>query len=119
MKITQPSHIFHLKKGKTLDRTKASREALLRKHTEELEGWLSDHAALSQKLKRTNVTWLPLAREKADLMLAAYRAGRGDLTPIIMSRRELIEARMKAIDLEAELDAVSAKLAYLSVENPE
>ena len=95
------------------------REALLRKHTEELEGWLSDHAALSQKLKRTNETWLPLAREKADLMLAAYRAGRGDLTPIIMSRRELIEARMKAIDLEAELDAVSAKLAYLNVENPE
>jgi outer membrane protein TolC len=93
------------------------REAMLRKHTEELETWLADHVALSRKLKRTQETWVPLTREKANLMLAAYRAGRGELTPTLMARRELIEARMKEIELEAELRAISAKLAYLYAEN--
>ncbi len=97
-------------------RVAAEREAMLRKHTEELEGWLSDYAALSQKLARTRDTAVPLAREKTELLLASYRAGRSGLTPMLAARRELIEIRLKAVDLEAESHAVAAKLAYLYAE---
>ncbi len=98
-------------------RIDAERTVTLRKHTEELEGWLSDHDALAQKLKRTRASGIPLAQEKADLMRASYRAGRAELTPTLAARRELIEARMKAIELQAELHAVAARLTYLYSED--
>ncbi len=105
--------------AKRLDeaRVAAEREAMLRKHTEELEGWLSDYTALSRKLTRTRDTAVALAREKTELLLASYRAGKGALTPMLSARRELIETRLKAVDLDAELHAVAARLAYLYTED--
>ncbi len=97
-------------------RIAAEREAMLRKHTEELESWLSDYTALSQKLARTRDTAVSLAREKTELLLASYRTGKSGLAPALAARRELIETRLKAVDLDAELHAVAAKLAYLYAE---
>lgn len=94
-------------------RVASEREAMRRKHAEDLEGWLADYAAVSEKLHRGRDTVVPLAREKADLMLAAYRASKASVTQALSARRELIEASIRVIELEAELAAIGAKLTYL------
>ncbi|MFL6623212.1 MAG: TolC family protein [Sulfurifustis sp.] len=106
-------------KLKEQERIASEQEAMRRKHAEELEAWLADYAAVSQKLARTRDTFLPLAQEKADLVLAAYRASKVDITQVLTARRELIEARIKAIELDAEQSAIAAKLVYLYAENDE
>lgn len=99
------------------ERIAAERESARRKHAEMIEGWLADYAALSQKAARVQNTWLPLAQEKADLMQASYRAGKSTLAQTLAARRELIETRFRSVELDAELAAVAARLAYLYEEN--
>ncbi|MBI3899881.1 MAG: TolC family protein [Gammaproteobacteria bacterium] len=98
-------------------RIASEREAMQRKHIEELDGLLADYTALSQKLARTRETLLPLAHEKVELMLASYRAGKTNLTQTLTARRESVETQLKAIALEAELATASAKLIYFYGEN--
>lgn len=99
-------------KQQALLRIDAQREAMLRDHTNELENDLAEYQALSRQLERTNQTTLPLAREKVDLQYAGYKAGKADLTTVLTARRELIDQRMKAIDLEAQRTATAAQLYF-------
>ncbi|MNJ66481.1 hypothetical protein D3C77_625630 [compost metagenome] len=56
---------------------------------------------------------LPLARERSELSLADYRAGRGELETLLAARRELIETRLKEIDLEGQ-QAIAASRLYFA-----
>ena len=50
------------------------------------------------------------------LTLASYEAGRADLGAVLAARRDAAEARLRVIDLEAQRQAVRARLATLSAE---
>jgi outer membrane protein, heavy metal efflux system len=104
-------------KQQALLRIDAEREAMLRDHLNELENNLATYDALSRRLERTNQTTLPLAREKVDLQYAGYQAGKADLAAVLTARRELIDQRMKVIDLEAERTATAAQLYFAYGEN--
>ncbi len=95
-----------------LGRIDAERETMLREHGEELENQLADHERLQRAVARQQGTVIPLAREKVELTLAAYGAGQSDLDAILAARRELIESRWRAIDLESELAQLEARLHY-------
>ncbi len=99
-------------KQQALFRIDAEREAMLRDHVNELENNLAEYQSLSRRLDRTNQTTLPLARQKVELQYAAYQAGKADLTAVLTARRELIDQRMKAIDLQAERTATAAQLYF-------
>ena len=101
-----------LAKVRELERIDAEREAMLREHTNELDNDLADLAALSSQVERTGQTTIPLARERVDLQAAAYRSGKADLTALLTARRELVDLRLKLIELEGERAAVAAKLKY-------
>ncbi|MNF97873.1 Outer membrane efflux protein [compost metagenome] len=55
---------------------------------------------------------MPLAQEKVELSLASYRAGKGDLLGVIAARQELIEARLRQVELEAQLARTGARLYF-------
>lgn len=90
----------------------AEREALSREHTEQLENQLADYQRLDRAVRRTEESLVPLAREKVDLSLASYRAGQGDLNAVVSARRELIEARLKQIDMEEQRALTAARLHF-------
>ncbi|WP_039785732.1 TolC family protein [Herbaspirillum huttiense] len=99
-------------KQQELYRIDADREAMLRAHTNELESDLADYQSLSRQLERANQTALPLAQQKNDLQYASYRAGKSDLTTVLAARREVVDQRLKIIDLEAQRSAVAAQLYF-------
>ncbi len=101
-----------LAKERERDRIDAEREAMLRDHSNELDNDLADLAALSSRIERTRQITILLAQEKVDLQGAAYRSGKVDLNALLAARRELIDVRLKLIELEGEKSAVAAKLKY-------
>ena len=64
------------------------------------------------KLARLCDTHLTLAQQKAVYTLASYRGGKGELPAVLAARREIIDVRVKQIELESKRAAAAAKLYY-------
>ena len=95
-----------------LSQLEAEREALSREHTQQLESELADYERLNRAVRRNQESLLPLAKEKVELSMASYRSGKGDLNAVVAARRELIEARLKQIDVEEQRALTSARLYF-------
>ena len=78
---------------------------------------LAVNEELTRKLERLRGSALALARERVRLQMASYQAGRVDLGAVLTARRDLVETELKAIDTEAALYALRARLAYLIAEH--
>jgi outer membrane protein TolC len=95
-----------------LDRVEAQRDAMLRDHTQELDAALAEYEVSTRQLARLREVHLPLARQKVDYQFASYRGGKADLTAVLTARRELIDVRLKEIELESQQAATVAKLYF-------
>jgi len=58
---------------------------------------------------------LPLARERTELALAAYRGGRGDLAAVLDARRAGVETQISLLGAELERARAWARLNYLEL----
>ena len=96
-----------------LNQLEAEREVMERQFAEQLDNELAELDRLQRALTRTREVLLPLARERSELSLADYRAGRGELETLLAARRELIETRLKEIDLEGQ-QAIAASRLYFA-----
>jgi outer membrane protein TolC len=56
---------------------------------------------------------MPLAAERTQAVLAAYRGGKANLTDVLAARRNEIEVRMQALQLEAETARLWAHINFL------
>jgi len=99
-------------KRQELTRVQMQRDAMLRDHTQELEAALAEYAAVSRQLERLRDVHLPLARQKVDYQFASYRAGKADLTAVLAARRELIDQRLRQIELQSKHAIAAARLYY-------
>lgn len=95
-----------------LDRIDAEREVMLREHAQILAADLAESVRLERAIERQQTTALPLAQEKLALQTASYRAGRADLTLLLAARRELVDARLKAIDLASQHALLASRLHF-------
>jgi cobalt-zinc-cadmium efflux system outer membrane protein len=77
-----------------------------------LEADLAEYDVLTRQLARVRELHLPLAQEKVDAQLASYRAAKIDLSAVLTARRELIDERLKVIELQRKRAALAAKLYY-------
>ncbi len=100
--------------AKLLERNalEAERNAALQEHTAMLESALAEHQRLSNAIKRMQDSLIPLAKQKTDLTLAAWRTNKTDLTALIGARQEQSEAELKQIALEGERQQLAAQLHY-------
>jgi hypothetical protein len=55
---------------------------------------------------------LPLAHKRINLALAAYRGGRGELTPVLDARRTELDLRLQQLQLSADQGLAYAQLLY-------
>jgi cobalt-zinc-cadmium efflux system outer membrane protein len=95
-----------------LARVEAQRDAMLRDHTQELDAALAEYDVSTRQLTRLREVHVTLARQKVDYQFASYRAGKADLTAVLTARRELIDMRLKEIELESQQAATAAKLYF-------
>jgi outer membrane protein TolC len=96
-----------------LDQARAVREDARRTHEAELRGWLADYDAATQRLARYRTVLMPLAGERLEAALAAYRGGRSELAPVLEAQRAISETELAANTLEAERAKAWANLTYL------
>jgi cobalt-zinc-cadmium efflux system outer membrane protein len=95
-----------------LTRVEAQREAMLRDHTQELDAELAEYEVTTRQLARLREVHLSLAQQKVDYQFASYRAGKADLAAVLNARRELIDARLKELEVEGKRTATVAKLYF-------
>ena len=91
------------------ERTAAEREVLAA-----LEGDLADHLMHHQRLENARNTLVPLTKQRAELDMASYAAGKLDLGSALLSSLALAEAEIDALAREAEVarDAVRINFTY-------
>ncbi|WP_439858823.1 TolC family protein [Pseudomonas sp. MBLB4136] len=95
-----------------LNRVQAEREALEREHAAQLSDDLAEFQRLQRAVQRSEDSLVPLAEEKLALSLADYRGGSGELSAVVAARRELIEARLRQIDLQEQRALSNARLYF-------
>jgi cobalt-zinc-cadmium efflux system outer membrane protein len=98
-------------------RIRAEREETLRQHVHMIEALIAEEEAVASQLARVREQSLSLADERVRLTMASYAAGRADLGAVLIARRERVQTRLRAIELEGQRDALRAQLAYLFAEN--
>lgn len=84
------------------DAVLAEREDARREMREALERQLATWEGLRDERVRYEATLLPLARDRSTVALAGYANG-GELQPWIEARRDEIQTRRRAVQLQAEL----------------
>jgi len=78
------------------------REDARREQREALERQLAAWEGLREERTQYETTLLPLARDRSAVALASYGSG-GEIQPWIAARRDEVETRRRAVQLQAEL----------------
>ena len=95
------------------ERLHAERDEATREHVAETQalllGWTNDR----ERLGRYASTLIPLAIERTNSALTAYRSGTGTLTSVLDARAAELETRIDQLALEMETAGLWAQLNYL------
>jgi outer membrane protein, heavy metal efflux system len=85
-------------------------ELMRREHAAMVEADLARQQRLERTLQRQRDTVVPLAREQAGLLLAAWRGNQGDLAEVIDARLAVLESELALLTLEEELTLLRVQL---------
>jgi len=96
-----------------VEQARAMREEARRMHEAEVRGWLADYDTGERRIERYRSLVIPLARDRAEAALAAYRGGRGELQPLLDAQRAVTEAELALLAVESERAKAWAALNYL------
>jgi cobalt-zinc-cadmium efflux system outer membrane protein len=101
-------------RAETASRVRSEREAARRELAASLDADLADHAMHHDRLHRALETLVPLAQRRADLERASYAAGAASLADALGAAVSLADARVDALDREADVvrDGVRINLTY-------
>jgi outer membrane protein TolC len=102
-----------LSKGRQVAQVRAQAEDARRRHSAEIRASLADWETAKSRVERYRGQIVPLAEERSRVASAAYEGARADLATVFDARRSLIEARLAAINAEAEVARAWAQLAFL------
>ena len=95
------------------DQARALREDALQAHLAEVQAMLVEWDDDRERLQRYEAEIVPLARDRSDAALAAYRGSKASLMDVLSARRAEIDARLQALQLEADAARVWAQLNFL------
>ena len=87
----------HVAKLKELDAARAMREDTQRMRAAEVDSMLTEWESAGTQAKRTESELLPLAVQRREAALAAYRGGTGPLSAVLDARRALLDAQLALI----------------------
>jgi outer membrane protein TolC len=87
----------HAAKLRELDAARAIREDTERARTAEVDAMLAEWESARAQAQRTATELLPLADQRREAALAAYRGGTGPLSTVLDARRALLDAELATI----------------------
>jgi outer membrane protein TolC len=96
-----------------LEQSRALREDARRVHEAELRSWLADYEVATQRAQRFEGVILPLARDRYEAALAAYRGGRGELNPVLEAARSITDVQLALVSVQGERAKAWANLSFL------
>ena len=97
----------------TAAQARAEREEMLRAHVSEVRAMIAEWQNGRERLARYARDLIPLSRERTQAAFAAYSGGKAGLTDLLLARRNEIDVRMQAVQLEMETARLWAQLNYL------
>lgn len=96
-----------------VEQAKAERDEALRARIAEttamIEEWQSDR----ERSARYERELIPLAKERTQATLGAYRGGKSSLTDLLAARRNEIDVRLQTLQLQADTARLWAQLNFL------
>ena len=101
-----------------VDEARARYEDMLRKNEAEVGSLLNEWQTGKDRLARFRDALIPAARQRTEATLTAYRTGKSDLAAGLLARRDEIDVRMQALNLEMETARAWAQLNFLISEHP-
>ena len=96
-----------------VDQVRDEREERLRAHAAEVRVMLDEWRSGRERIARYKRELVPLATDQSAAVLAAYRGGKGGLAEVLAARRDELEVRLRALQLEAETARRWAQLNFL------
>jgi outer membrane protein TolC len=94
------------------EQLEAEREDALRSHAADLKKALAAWRSAGERVLRYEKELLPLADDRVDAALAAYRGGRSDLLASLSALNEAIETRLAYTDLQTSYGQAWATLHF-------
>ncbi|MDP2164584.1 MAG: TolC family protein [Hydrogenophaga sp.] len=96
-----------------VDALQAEREEQARERRLQIHRWQQDWRAGLDRLAFLQRERQPLAEQRTEAALAAYRGGREGLGAVLQARRQVLELQLERINLERETAGLWAQLEYL------
>ena len=100
-----------------LDQVRAEREDMVRAHTAEVRAMIAEWESDRERSSRYDRELLPLATERTQATLAAYRGAKATLSDVLVSRRNEIDVRLQSLQLQADTARLWAQLNFLVPED--
>ncbi|MBC3885113.1 TolC family protein [Undibacterium griseum] len=96
-----------------LEQAKAERDEALRAHNAETQAVAEEWQSDLQRLTRYQSELIPLAGERTQASLGAYRGGKANLSEVLAARRNEIDTRLQALQLRADTARLWAQLNFM------
>lgn len=97
-----------------LDQARAEREDMLRAHGAEVRAMIAEWENNRERSARYARDLVPLASERTQATLSAYRGAKASINDVLMARRNEIEVRVQALQLEMDTGRLWARLYFLA-----
>jgi outer membrane protein TolC len=95
-------------------KAKAEREDMLRRHVAEIDVMIDEWDSARQRHERYAKEIIPLAMDRTTTTTAAYRGGKAKLGDVLAARRNEIDVRFQALQVEARAARLWAELRFFS-----
>jgi outer membrane protein TolC len=96
-----------------VDQATAQKEDVLRMYVAETRAMLAEWQSGRERRDRLQRELVPLASERTEALVGAYRSGKGALTEVLAARRNELDVRLQVLQLEADTARVWAQLNFL------
>jgi outer membrane protein TolC len=96
-----------------LNQARAEREDTLRAHAAEVRAMIAEWENDRERALRYERELVPLATERTQATLAAYRGAKAGITDVLLARRAEIDVRLQALQLETDTARLWAQLNFL------
>lgn len=97
-----------------VEQLRAERDEMAREHAAELQAWLQQWQSDRERLQHYDQTLLPLAAERTQAALVAYRGGTAPLAAVLEARRAQTDTQMDRLRLEMDAARLWAQLNFLT-----
>lgn len=94
------------------EQIRAQREEAMRAAIAEVRTMIAEWESARERQTRLEHELVPLSTERSEAAMSAYRSGKASLNDVLVARRSEVDARLQALQMEAEAARLWAQLNF-------